>query len=90
MAKTTRDEDELLDFPRLTPEERQRERDLYGDNALTDEQRREARRRLLADVERARRDGSYQRLAAALGTAKFSMTWQQLRDKDGDDDDDRD
>jgi hypothetical protein len=56
--------------------------DLYKDLAVTDEQRKAARERMLADGERARRDGVFERMESWRGRIKWSISLEELRKDD--------
>ncbi|HEU4887483.1 MAG TPA: hypothetical protein VFV49_06330 [Thermoanaerobaculia bacterium] len=56
--------------------------DEYQAIQLTPEQKAAARRRAEERAEQASRDGTYERVREIAGTVKWSMSWQELRDKE--------
>jgi len=53
---------------------------------LTEEERAEARRQMQIEIDRARASGVYERLLKLRGKVKFSLTYEEMADKVGDDD----
>lgn len=69
---------EIAEPPRWEPSER------WKAMQLTPEQKAELRRLTQQDIDRARAAGVYERLLALRGKVKFSLTYEEMADKEND------